>query len=124
VVAAAYTNAYGQGTGGVTTQYVIDSGSNQLFIQNPPNNGTLTAGVAITLNGATLDFTEASGFDIPPEVRVTTSNTAATGTGHAALTVGGATRLYSINLTNGQATDLGPISVAVGGLAIGQIAVR
>jgi hypothetical protein len=124
VSATAYTNSYGQGTGLVTTQYVLDAGSNTLFIQNPPNAGTLTAGMPVTLNGAALDFTDASGFDIPPEVRVATSNTAASGTGHAALTVGGATRLYAINLTNGQATDLGPISIAVGGLAVGQLAVR
>ncbi len=52
VTAAAYTNSFGQSlTGGVTTQYVIDATSNSLFIQNPPNNGTLTAAQTITLNG-------------------------------------------------------------------------
>lgn len=126
VTAAAYTNSFGQSLmGGVTTQYVIDSDSNMLFIQNPPNAGTLTAGQTITVGGSTLDFTAANGFDIPPQVRTATSGTAVTtGTAFAALTVGGASRLYSINLVNGQATDLGAIGANVSGLAAGQITVR
>ncbi len=106
VTAAAYTNSFGQPLmGGVTTQYVIDAVSNSLFIQNPPNNGTLTAAQPITLNGNPLDFTEANGFDIPAKRAVTTSAAPATGSGFAALTVGTATRLYSIDLSNGRATD-------------------
>ncbi|WP_161810735.1 DUF4394 domain-containing protein [Steroidobacter agaridevorans] len=125
VTAAAYTNSFGQPLmGGVTTQYVIDAASNTLFIQNPPNNGTLTAPQTITLNGATLDFTEANGFDIPANVRVTASATPATGSGFAALTVGTTTRLYSIDLSNGRATDLGPLPAGVSGLTVGQIGVK
>jgi hypothetical protein len=125
VTAAAYTNSFGQPTmGGVTTQYVIDAISNSLFIQNPPNNGTLTAPQTITLNGATLDFTEANGFDIPANVRVATSASPATGSGFAALTVGTSTRLYSIDLSNGRATDLGALPAGVSGLAVGQIGVK
>lgn len=123
--AAAYTNSFGQSLmGGVTTQYVIDATSNSLFIQNPPNNGTLTGAQTITLNGATLDFTEANGFDIPASVRVTTSASPATGLGFAALTVGTGTRLYSIDLSNGRATDLGALPTGVSGLAVGQITVK
>jgi hypothetical protein len=125
VTAAAYTNSFGQPTmGGVTTQYVIDATSNTLFIQNPPNNGTLTVPQPITLNGNALDFTEANGFDIPASVRVTTSAAPATGSGFAALTVGTATRLYSIDLSNGRATDLGALPAGVSGLAVGQITVK
>lgn len=125
VTAAAYTNSFGQPLmGGVTTQYVIDAASNSLFIQNPPNNGTLTMPQTITLNGATLDFTDANGFDIPANVRVTTSASAAAGSGFAALTVGTATRLYSIDLSNGRATDLGALPAGVSGLAAGQIGVK
>ncbi len=51
----------------MTTQYVIDAVDNTLFIQNPPNNGTLTAGQPITLNGNPLNFAEANGFDIPSD---------------------------------------------------------
>lgn len=125
VTAAAYTNSFGQSlTGGVTTQYVIDPVSNMLFIQNPPNNGTLTAGQTITLNGNTLDFVEANGFDIPSTVRVMTSSAPATGSGFAALTVGSATRLYSIDLSNGRATDLGALPAGVSGLTVGQTTIR
>lgn len=126
VTAAAYTNSFGQSlTGGVTTQYVLDPASNTLFIQNPPNNGTLTAGQQVSLNGtAALDFVEANGFDIPSNVKVTTSAAPATGLGFAALTVGTATRLYSIDLSNGRAADLGAISISVGGLAAGQTTLK
>lgn len=125
VTAAAYTNSFGQPlTGGVTTQYVIDAVSNSLFIQNPPNNGTLTAQQPITLNGNPLDFTEANGFDIPSSVRVTASSAPATGLGFAALTVGTATRLYSIDLSNGRAVDLGALPAGVSGLAVGQTTVK
>lgn len=122
--AAAYTNSFGQGTGGPTTQYVLDSGSNTLFIQNPPNAGTLTVPQQVMLGGSPLDFSEASGFDIPPNVKVTTSAMPATGTGFAALTVGGTTRLYSIDLSTGRATNLGTISISVGGLTAGQTSLR
>jgi hypothetical protein len=124
VTAAAYTNSFGQATGGVTTQYALDPVSNTLFIQNPPNAGMLTAGQVVMLNGSPLDFVEANGFDIPSDVKVTTSATPATGLGFAALTVGTSTRLYSIDLSNGRARDLGAISISVGGLAAGQTALR
>lgn len=124
VTAAAYTNSFGQPTGGATTQYVIDADSDTLFIQNPPNNGTLTMPQLITLNGNRLDFSEANGFDIPATVRVITSASPATGLGFAALTVGSSTRLYSIDLSNGRATDLGALPAAVSGLTVGQTTIR
>jgi hypothetical protein len=124
VTAAAYTNSFGQPGGGVTTQYVIDATSNTLFIQNPPNAGTLTVPQPITLNGTALDFVESNGFDIPPNVRVTAAAAQATGSGFAALTVGTATRLYSIDLSNGRATDLGALTGGVSGLAAGQITLQ
>ena len=125
VSAAAYTNSFGQPlTGGVTTQYVIDAVTDTLFIQNPPNNGTLTAPQPITLNGNPLDFSEANGFDIPSSVRVTTSSAPATGLGFAALTVGLGTRLYAIDLSNSRATDLGALPAGVSGLTVGQTTVK
>lgn len=123
--AAAYTNSFGQSLmGGVTTQYALDPASNMLFIQNPPNAGTLTMGQAITVSGNTLDFSEASGFDIPSNVQVTTSASPATGLAYAALTVGSSTRLYSIQLSNGRAINLGTLPDGVSGLAVGQSTIR
>jgi hypothetical protein len=124
VTAAAYTNNFGQPTGGATTQYVIDADSDMLYIQNPPNNGTLTAAQAITLNGSPLDFSAANGFDIPSTVSVSTAGAPATGLGYAALTVGSSTRLYSIDLSNGRASDLGVLPAPVSGLTVGQTTLR
>jgi hypothetical protein len=110
VSATAYTNSYGQSlTGGVTTQYTLDAASNSLYIQNPPNNGTQTVPLPVTLGGNPLDFTDLNGFDIPGAVAVTVSNTAAAGDGWFVATVGGVTGLYRLNLTTGAATFAGNI---------------
>ena len=126
VSGAAYTNSFGQPlTGGVTTQYVLDSVSDLLFIQNPPNSGTVTGGLGIKVNNQLIDFTAVNGFDIPSDVRVMTSNTAVTsGSGYAALMIGGSQMLYSVELATGAATPLGALAMPVSGLAVGQVGVR
>jgi Domain of unknown function (DUF4394)/FG-GAP-like repeat len=114
VSANAYTNSYGQSlVGGVTTLYTLDPVSNALFIQNPPNAGTQTTQVSVRLDGSTLDFTSVNGFDIPAGVAVSTSSSVATGFGFAGLTVGGVVSLYMINLTSGEATNLGAIGTGM-----------
>ncbi|GAA6618931.1 DUF4394 domain-containing protein [Scytonema sp. NUACC26] len=121
ISASAYTNSFNGTT--VTTQYTLDSTSNSLFIQNPPNNGTQTVQLPVTLNSAPLDFTEASGFDIPSNVRVQASNAAASGRALAALRVGGVTNLYEIELSTGAATFLSPIgtgATSLAGLTVGE----
>ena len=118
VSGAAYTNSFGQSlTGGVTTLYTLDGITNGLYIQNPPNAGTQTVPLGITVGGNQLDFTDINGFDLSPGVRVSASNAAATGVGYAVLTVAGATRLYSINLANGVTTDLGAVGAGTTALA-------
>jgi len=102
-----------------TTQYTIDTASDRVFIQNPPNSGTQTNPLPLTLRGAPLDASGASGFDIPAGVNVTTSNQPAVGIGYAALTVGGVSGLYRINLATGEAVLLG----ALGGLTVTDIAI-
>jgi PKD repeat protein len=126
VTGAAYTNSFGQPlTGGVTTQYVLDAESNQLFIQNPPNAGTVTAGMQLTVGDDPLEFTWVSGFDIPSDVRVTASGTpTAAGSAFAVLMVEGVQRLYSIDLTNARATRLATLTTPLAGLAVGQVALR
>jgi Domain of unknown function (DUF4394) len=123
-----YTNSFAQVSGStVTTQYTIDSTSGQLFIQNPPNGGIQTSAKSIQLGGSSLAFTTVLGFQISPEVRATTSNSAvSSGAAFAALTVGGSTGLYSIDLSTGAATLLGTIGTGatpVAGLAVAQTSV-
>jgi hypothetical protein len=119
--ASAYTNNV-PNNGNITTLYTLDAASNSLYIQNLPNAGTQTNGTAVTLGGSPLDFTDATGFDIPSGVNAAAANTAvASGSAYAGLTVGGTTSLYTINLVNGAATLVGPIGngvFAVQGLAL------
>ncbi|MBW4660576.1 MAG: DUF4394 domain-containing protein [Drouetiella hepatica Uher 2000/2452] len=107
VDATAYTNSFAGAT--VTTQYTLDATTDRLLIQNPPNSGTQSLPLAVTLNGAPLDFSAVNGFDIPAGVRVATANAAASGRALAALTVGGSSNLYAIELSTGAATLLGAV---------------
>jgi hypothetical protein len=81
---AAYTGSHKGVTS--TSLYVIDAASDALYLQNPPNNGTLTVVGALG-----VDATGVNGFDIHPR----------TSLGYAALTVGGVFGLYTVNLTTG-----------------------
>jgi hypothetical protein len=94
VVAAAYTNNFA-GTPG-TTLYDIDSNSDLLLIQNPPNLGTLSAIGPINVNTTGL-----TGFDIAPN-----------GIAFASLMPEGASKsnLYTVNLLTGAATLIGTIA--------------
>ena len=99
VTAAGYTNSFAGTT--ATTLYVIDVNNDTLYIQNPPNAGTLVAVGALG-----VDATAVNGFDIARG-----SNQA-----FAALTVGAATNLYRINLTTGAATSIGAVAAGAGSL--------
>jgi len=81
VTAAAYTNSFAGAAG--TTLYVIDSASDILYTQNPPNNGILASPVALGVDAGAVN-----GFDID----------ARNNTGHAILSVGGVRTLYAVNL--------------------------
>ncbi len=112
---AAYTNNISNAT--VTTLYTIDSITNSLNIQNPPNAGAQTLPLTVTLGG-TLDFGSESGFDVPAGVNVAASNTPATGEAVAAFSVGGISGLYHLNLATGAATSLGPFGLTARDIAI------
>lgn len=116
---AAYTNSFAGAT--ATTLYTLDDANNRLLIQNPPNNGTQTSPLAVTLGGNPLDFSSINGFDIPRNVSVATSNTAANGFATAALSVGGITGLYTINLATAATTFQGAIGAGgpLSGLTLG-----
>lgn len=124
LTAAAYTNSYGQSlvAGGPTTLYGIDPTANQLTIVNPPNNGTATDRLPLTLNGSPLDVANFIAFDITREVKVATSNVAAAGTAYASFVVGGVPGIYLVDLATGRATSVGalPPGVSLRSIAVGQ----
>jgi hypothetical protein len=106
VTASAYTNNFAGAA--ATTLYNIEStGANaMLYIQNPPNNGTL---VPVGSLGVQTEST--NGFDIG----------GMSGIAYALLRSGGTTRVYSINLANGAATGGAtlPGNPVVRGMALG-----
>ena len=102
VNAAGYTNSIAGAT--TTTLYVIDTDTDKLFIQNPPNNGTLTMGMSLG-----VDVDVSNGLDIGGK----------NGKAYAILTTASNTSLYTINLSTGLATAVRPFGEKVRGLALG-----
>lgn len=102
VSAAAYENNFAGAT--ATTLYVIDHTSDKLFAQTPANAGTLTE---IGSLGVNVEAT--NGYDI----------SGTSDTGYAILTVGGATKLYTIDDDSGKAKAMGDFSGAVTGFTVG-----
>jgi Domain of unknown function (DUF4394) len=104
-VGAAYVNNFAGATS--TTLFVIDTNSDYLVRQAPPNNGVLN-----TIGPLGIDAGTVLGFDI----RSVDGNETAL----AAIEVGGVSGLYNINLTTGQASIVGKIGDGRGikGLAL------
>ncbi len=96
--------AYTNNRAGVTTTtlYDIDPATDRLYIQNPPNNGTLT-----DVGPLGLDITGSAGFDIAPD-----------GNGLVAVTFNGSSELQQINLTTGRLQKLGNLPGTIIGMAI------
>ncbi len=114
VAAVAYSNS---NAGAISTAlFDIDSASDRLRLQNPPNNGVLTdigAGLFGTGSALTGDISPVGGFDIagPDDLGLAALTTGGTGSG-----------LYAINGSNakGQAALVGAIGAGtstVSGLA-------
>jgi len=111
IVAAGYINSFAGAT--TTTLYDIDSNLDILVIQSPPNSGTLN-----TVGPLGVDTSNIASLDI------LTSADRTTNTAFAALTVGGVSNLYTINLSNGAATRVGTTPIGgTGGPLIRGIAV-
>jgi hypothetical protein len=102
VTASAYTNNFAGTTS--TMLFNIDSDTDKLYLQSPPNDGRL---VEVGALGVNVDA--ANGFDISG-----TKNMA-----YALLTSGGSTRLYTINTSTGAATAVGNFSSPVQGFTVG-----
>jgi hypothetical protein len=103
----------------ITTQYVLDHVSNQLYIQQPPNAGMLVSPLPITLGGTPLDFASDGGMDIQAGINASASGAAASGDAAAVLVSAGTSGLYRINLATGAAVLRGTL----GGLNVIDIAV-
>ena len=92
VTAAAYFNNFAGATS--TILYVIDTANDTLYQQNPANSGTL-----VPVGSLGVDATGVNGFDYNSG-----DNTAL-----AALTVGGVSGIYKIDLVFGTATLIGQV---------------
>jgi hypothetical protein len=103
ITGAAYTN----NTAGATTTvlYDLDPATDQLYRQDPPNDGTLVAVGALNLN-----ITGDGGFDID----------ARTGTALGLYPVNGNPTLFTVDLTTGAARSLAQYAASAGysGIAI------
>jgi Domain of unknown function (DUF4394) len=98
VSGVAYTNSF---AGTVSTRlFDINLATSTLDLQNPPNDGTLVTGAPL---GVTP--TAVNGFDVD----------ARSNTGYAALTVGGATSLYRVNLAAAAPTAAATLVGAIAG---------
>jgi hypothetical protein len=102
ITAAAYTNNFAGTT--TTALYVVNTADNKLYLQSPPNNGTLTDGKPLGTS-----FSASNGFDVGGS-----SNMA-----YGLFTSGGQTRLYAVDLMTGMATPTGEFNSSVSGFAIG-----
>lgn len=102
VTGAAYTNNFAGAT--TTVLFDIDSSSDRLFKQDPPNNGTLVDVGALGIN-----VESANGFDIG----------GTSGTAYGIFSVAGASKIYTVNLTSGAATGGAAFPQTVRGFTLG-----
>jgi len=102
VTASAYTNNFAGAT--TTVLYNIDSATDKLYKQDPPNNGT-----QVEVGSLGINVENASGFDIGSR----------SGMAYAALKVGSSSSIYTINLTTGAATKVADLPTSVRAFAIG-----
>lgn len=102
VTAAAYTNNFAGAT--TTTLFDIDTNTDKLYRQDPPNNGTL-----VEIGSLGIDADAANGFDIG----------GTSGKAWAILKTASGNKIYSINLTTGAATPAVDFPKTVKGFAVG-----
>lgn len=100
--AAAYTNNVAGAT--TTSLYVVDHTTDKLYLQNPPNNGTL-----VEQGSLGIDITGANGFDIG----------STSGKAYLVASVSGSTKIYTVNLSNGTTASLANYPNAVRGFTVG-----
>lgn len=99
---AAYTNSFAGTTS--TELFVVDHATDKLYLQIPPNAGTL-----VERGSLGIDITSSNGFDIG-----STSNEA-----YLLATVAGVTKLYLVNTTNGSTTAVSTYPNTTRGFSVG-----
>jgi hypothetical protein len=105
--------AYASNTSGAsaTTQYTLDQSFARLSIQNPPNSGTQSLPLALTIFGTPFVFSGDTGFDIPPGPTASAANAAVNGQGYfTANDPTSAPTLYEVGLADGIVLPLGAIA--------------
>jgi hypothetical protein len=99
---AAYTNSVAGAT--TTTLFVLDSQTDILYRQDPPNNGTL-----VMIGNLGINVDADNGFDIGGNSAIA----------YALLKVNNVSAIYSINLTTGAATKVSDINIQATAMAVG-----
>jgi hypothetical protein len=102
VSGAAYANNVAGAT--TTTLFVIDSQTDMLYRQDPPNNGTL-----VMIGNLGINVDADNGFDIGGNSAIA----------YALLKVNNASAVYTINLTTGAATKVSDINIQATAMAVG-----
>ncbi len=117
VQGTAYTNS--RSNTATTTQYTLDGANSTLYLQNPPNAGTLASPTSVQPATGTV-----LGFDIAPEVSSGAANTAVTtGSATVAYLPSGSTMEYiaRLDLVTGQLRERRSVpSSGITGLALQQ----
>lgn len=118
--AAAYTNSFDGTT--ATRLYIVDTTTGELKFQNPPNDGTQSVVGALGVMVGDAN----SGFDIVGGAGVTGAGVnIGNAVSFAALTIGGSSNLYRINLQTGAATQVGSGPITAGApVSLKALAVR
>lgn len=113
VTAVAYTNSVAGAT--TTTLYDIDVETDMLYIQNPPNAGTL-----VPVGSLGLQAAGEAGFDISADNSIAIAAIFGRGfvAGEPETSNGNKYRFYYIDLATGAATNAGSSSRVITGLAI------
>jgi hypothetical protein len=102
VTGAAYSNSVAGAT--TTTLFVIDSQTDMLYRQDPPNNGTL-----VMLGSLGVDVAADNGFDIGGNSAIA----------YALLKVNNVNAVYTINLTTGAVAKVSDLSFQATAMAVG-----
>ena len=113
ITAAAYTNSVAGAAS--TVLYDIDAATDKLYIQNPPNNGTL-----VPVGSLGIMATGEAGFDIAPDnsVAIAALYGREFEAGTAEISNGNQYRFYYIDLATGAARNAGKTDRQIIGVAI------